>query len=59
MSSGPRSSDVLCVRIEIADGRRIQDFADEGYGPGADGFRADFLKRRGAVSIHRTSTETA
>jgi CubicO group peptidase (beta-lactamase class C family) len=37
---------VPSVQIELADGRRIQGFADEGYGPVVDAFRANFLERR-------------
>ena len=46
MSSGARSSGVPSVRIELADGRRIQGFVDEGYGSVVDTFRANFLERR-------------
>jgi len=46
MSSGARSSGVPSVRIELADGQRIQGFVDEGYGPVVDTFRENFLERR-------------
>ena len=46
MSSGvARSRDAPIVRMEIADGRRIHGFVDEGYGPVVDTFRANFLER--------------
>ena len=41
MSSGVRSGGMPSVRIELADGRCIQGFIDEGYGPLADAFRAN------------------
>ena len=46
MSGAARSSGVPSVRIELADGRRIQGFVDEGYGSVVDTFRANFLERR-------------
>jgi len=45
-SESARSSGVPSVRIELTDGRRIQGFVDEGYGPVVDTFRANFLERR-------------
>jgi CubicO group peptidase (beta-lactamase class C family) len=45
MSSGARSSGVPSVRIELADGRRIQGFVDEGYRPVVEVFLANFLER--------------
>ena len=46
MSSGAWSSSMPSVQIELADGRCIRGFVDEGYGPVVDTFRANFLERR-------------
>jgi CubicO group peptidase (beta-lactamase class C family) len=40
-----RSRGASDVRLELADGRRSQGFVDEGYGPVADAFYANFLER--------------
>lgn len=39
------SNGVPSVRMELADGRRIQGFVDEGYGPVVDAFCANFAER--------------
>ena len=57
MSSETLSSGVPPVRIELADGRRIRGFVDEGYGAIVDTFRANFLERRdlgAACSVYVT-----
>jgi CubicO group peptidase (beta-lactamase class C family) len=46
MSSQTRGSGVAPVRIELADGRLIRGFVDEGYGLVVETFRANFLERR-------------
>lgn len=46
MSSRARSGGVPSVRILLEAGRRIQGFVDEGYGPRADTFPANFVGRR-------------
>ena len=46
MSSGAWSSGAPPVRIELADGRLIRGFIDEGYGAIVDTFRANILERR-------------
>ena len=47
MSSGAvRSRGVPTVRMELGDGRSIQGFVDEGYGPVVDKFLDNFLERR-------------
>jgi len=43
MSSGAvRSDGVPTVRMELGDGRCIQGFVNEGYGPVVDKFLANF-----------------
>jgi hypothetical protein len=46
MSSGAvRSDGVPTVRMELGDGRSIQGFVNEGYGPVVDKFLANFVER--------------